>query len=255
MRWRQFGLGPVFIYEWLTAARRWQMYALRFAAALVLLLAVYLMWTKAVPSGSYKVGHREHAIVGEALFYGFFGALLSVVMLAAPAATAGAVCIAKARGTLLHLLVTELTSWEIVWGKLAARLIPVFGLIAASLPVLAPCTLLGGIDPESLLTGCEVTITVAFLGCALALLLSVWGRKTQEVLLVAYLIEGFIVFAYPVAIEMERTLTPRTILASKLAWTNPYVLVFSPYGATVPKSDVLVFLAAMLGGGLLFTLF
>ena len=60
-----------------------------------------------------------------------------MVMLAAPAATAGAICLDKARGTLLHVLVTDLSDAEIVLGKLAARLVPVLGLVACSLPVLA----------------------------------------------------------------------------------------------------------------------
>src|SRR5205807_1946157 len=71
---------------------------------------------------------NAHARIGEALFYGFFGMLLSVTLLVAPGATAGAVCLDKARGTLLHLLVTDLSSAEIVLGKLAARLLPLLGL-------------------------------------------------------------------------------------------------------------------------------
>ncbi len=73
-----------------------------------------------------------------------------MVMLAAPAATAGAICLDKARGTLLHTLVTDLSDAEIVLGKLAARLVPVLGLVACSLPVLALGLLLGGIDPVQL---------------------------------------------------------------------------------------------------------
>ena len=34
------GLGPVFIYEWLTASRRWQSNALRSLLVLLLLLGV-----------------------------------------------------------------------------------------------------------------------------------------------------------------------------------------------------------------------
>jgi ABC-type transport system involved in multi-copper enzyme maturation permease subunit len=254
MRWRRAGLGPVFVYEWLTAARRWQMYALRSAAATILLVAVYLMWTKAVPSGGYAVSHSDHAKVGEALFYGFFGTLISVVLLVAPAATAGAVCVDKARGTLLHLLVTDLSNWEIVWGKLAARLIPVLGLIAASVPVLTLCTLLGGIDPEAMLTGYGVIIGVAFFGSALALLLSVWGRKTHEVLLAAYLVEVLIVVAYPLAIGIEGALLKRTVISGRLLWTNPYVLVFSPYSGGALPFDVVVFLIVMIGGGVVLAL-
>ena len=58
-------------------------------------------------------------------------------MLAAPAATAGAICLDRSRGTLEHLMTTDLSDAEIVLGKLAARLMPVLGLVACCLPVLA----------------------------------------------------------------------------------------------------------------------
>ena len=112
----------MFVYEWLTAARRWQMYALRALFVGVLFLAVVIVWFKhAEPlvNGAARLDRKAHAEAGEALFYAFFGTLLSVVLLLAPGATAGAVCLDKARGALVHLLVTDLSSREIVFGKLA----------------------------------------------------------------------------------------------------------------------------------------
>ena len=53
-------------------------------------------------------------------------------MLAAPAATAGAICLDRACGTLAHLLATDLSDPEIVLGKLAAQ----------DLTGLGPCRLL-----------------------------------------------------------------------------------------------------------------
>jgi hypothetical protein len=70
-------------------------------------------------------------------------------MLAAPAATAGAICVDRARGTLTHMLATDLSDPEIILGKLAARLLPVLGLVAFSWPLLALSSLLGGIDPPA----------------------------------------------------------------------------------------------------------
>ena len=40
----RWGLGPVFVYEWLTASRRWQMYAVRAGFVGLLFLAVLLVW-------------------------------------------------------------------------------------------------------------------------------------------------------------------------------------------------------------------
>ena len=55
----------------------------------------------------------------------------------APAATAGAVCLDKMRGTLDHMLATDLSNAEIVLGKLGVRLVPVLGLVACVLPIMA----------------------------------------------------------------------------------------------------------------------
>ena len=61
------------------------------------------------------------AEVGERLFVAVVGTQLTLVLLAAPAATAGAICLDRSRGTLTHLLVTDLSDREIVLGKLAAQ--------------------------------------------------------------------------------------------------------------------------------------
>jgi hypothetical protein len=37
-------LGPVFAYEWLTASRRWQVYALRSLLVLFLVLGLSAVW-------------------------------------------------------------------------------------------------------------------------------------------------------------------------------------------------------------------
>ena len=110
------------------------------------------------------------------------------MLLTAPAATAGAVCLDKARGTLDHMLATDLSNAEIVLGKLGVRLIPVLGLIACILPLFALTSLLGGIDPIALFGSFLTSVGCAVLGCSLAMALSVWGRKTHEVLMVTYLI-------------------------------------------------------------------
>lgn len=126
------------------------------------------------------------------------GVELGLVMLAAPAATAGAICVDRGRGTLTHMLVTDLSDTEIVVGKLAARLLPVLGLVACTWPVMAISSLLGGIDPVVLSLAFTIVVAVAVLGCSLALFLSVWLKKTHEVVGVVYSFWAFLLLAYPV---------------------------------------------------------
>src|SRR2546421_356662 len=127
-------MGPVFVYEWMTAARRWQMYALRALFVAVLLFVITLVWAKNVQ----------------------------------------------------------------------------------------PATWFGGLDLEALIGAYAVTAGMAIFGCALTLLLSVWGRKTHEVLIAAYLIEVLILLAYPAAliIEGEVLKVPRSVISDVMVWTN-----------------------------------
>jgi ABC-type transport system involved in multi-copper enzyme maturation permease subunit len=118
------------------------------------------------------------------------------------------------------------------------------------------CTLLGGIDPEAMLIGYAVTFGVAFFGSAMALLFSVWTRKTHESLLAAYLAEVLLLLAYPVVLAVEHSVFKRTIISGSLAWTNPFVLTFSAYGfrGLASAADLASFLAFSFGGGVLLTL-
>src|SRR5580658_5565444 len=93
---RRLGLGPVFAYEWIRASRRWQSYALRSSFVLFLLMALVYVWmnTSFYPA---KSNIRLMADLGEWFFQAVVGTQLTLVLLAAPAATAGAICVEKAR--------------------------------------------------------------------------------------------------------------------------------------------------------------
>ncbi len=191
-----WGLGPVFASEWLTRSRRWQGYALRSLFVLSLLGALALAWLSVLRIGE-RVTTQELAAVGQ----GFFGTLtvleLSIVLLAAPAATAGAICLDKSRGTLAHVLVTDLSDAEVVLGKLGARLVPVLNLVACAVPVAALGALLGGIDPVALAGSFLIAAALAVLGCSLALALSVHATKAQEVMTALFAIWAAWLLALP----------------------------------------------------------
>ena len=147
---------------------------------------------------------QSMALLGESFFVAVIGTQLTLVFLAAPAATAGAICQDRARGTLTHMLMTDLTNREIVVGKLAARLAPVLSLIACTLPVLELLTLLGGVDPDALLGAFAVTLGLAVLGSSLALVFSLWAGKTHEALLGTYAVWGLWLLGRPMLIELGR---------------------------------------------------
>jgi ABC-type transport system involved in multi-copper enzyme maturation permease subunit len=251
MRW---GLGPVFVYECLANSRRWQIYAARSVGVAALMVA---MTTIAVSQDAMFEARswREYARLGESYFYAMIGVELALVMLAAPAATAGAICLDRSRGTLAHILATELSDPGIILGKLAARLLPVLGLVACSWPVLALSSLLGGIDPTTLTLAFAVILAVALLGCTLALALSVWARRPHEVVLVIYTFWILALLLWPIWFGFSRS----GLLPPPSSWTlvaNPFYLAFAPYGAPHATGwwDYAVFFIATLSGSVALTL-
>ncbi len=184
------GAGPVFAYEWLLTTRRWQLYAVRAGFVLAILVGMYFtLWTDRRDLGAGPtISRNELARYGQHLYLTIVSIELAIVLLVAPAMTAGAICLDKARGTLDHMLTTDLSNPEIVLGKLGGRLVPVLGLIACVLPLMAIASLLGGIDPNAVVGSFLAAIGCAVLGCSLAITLSVWGRKPQDVLMLTYLI-------------------------------------------------------------------
>jgi ABC-type transport system involved in multi-copper enzyme maturation permease subunit len=182
----RWGLGPVFYYEWMTTARRWQMYAVRSLFIAVLLAALTIVWWRELGGVPTWRGLDVYARVGTAFCTILLTTLFALVVLVAPTVSAGAVCQDKARGPLFHLFTTDLSDTEIIFGKLMARLIPLVGLIGCSVPVMFLSTLFGGVELRPLVGSFLVLLGIALLGCTLSLLISVVARRTYEVLLVAF---------------------------------------------------------------------
>jgi ABC-type transport system involved in multi-copper enzyme maturation permease subunit len=250
---KKFALGPVFVAEWLVVSRRWQWYVARSVLVAVLLGALTLVWL-ARAAGKPELSIRAQAQVGR-LFTGAITATqLAIVLLAAPAATAGAICLDRARGTLAHMLVTDLSSSEIVVGKLAARTLPVLCMLLCILPVPAMGALLGGIDLWTVLGAMLVTLGVAVFGCATALALSTWGTKTHEVLLTTYAAGSLWVLALPMWWGFRLVTGWGTARPSWLEKTNPLWLVIAPYvfpGSVVPEDQLSFFVVSLLASAVL----
>ncbi len=244
------GLGPVFFYDMLSMARRWQLYASRAAFVLFLLIGILIAWSNSdrfVPRGA-AITLQQLAQIGTNFFYALAGVQLSFILLAAPASAAGSICIDRARGTLLHMMVTDLSDAEIVLGRLGSRLIPVFGLVACAVPVAALAGLLGGIEFAALLGLFIVSVALAILGCSLALAISVKASKTHEVLMAVYLAFGVWLLSVPIWQGIAATSKKTTAPPDWFLKTNPFVLVYAPYtkpGFLEPM-DCLVFLVGTL---------
>ena len=243
----RLGPGPVFIHESIAATRRWQLYALRSFFVLMLLGGLAIVWMSVQSQygqagGSLSI--QGLAQLGEEFYIAIASVQLVLVLIVAPAATAATICQDRARGTLTHMLVTDLTSSEIVLGKLAARLTPVLALVAATVPVLALAGLLGGVVIEAIVTLTLITLVLAVFGCTLALAFSVRASKTHEVLMAVYGIEAVWVLGALVWSLLEETgdIPP---MPDWLWNINPFTLAYAPY--LWPNAVSLDVLATVLG--------
>lgn len=220
----RLGLGPVFAFETRACSRRWQWYAGR-ALFVAMLLAALFVVHRNRPSDSATI--QGMAKLGQNFYVALVGMQLTLVLLAAPAATAGAVCHDRATGMMTHVLVTDLTPAEIVVGKLAARLVPVLGLIACGLPLATLLTLLGGVDPDALFGAFLVTVGLAALGCSLAFAFSLWAKKPHEALLGAFAVWALWLLGRPFVNLLNSSFGLALNVPPML--DNPYALCFRPY--------------------------
>jgi ABC-type transport system involved in multi-copper enzyme maturation permease subunit len=129
------------------------------------------------------------------------------------------------------------------------------------LPLVALTSLLGGIDPTALFGSFLAAIGCAVLSCSLAMMLSVWGRKTQEVLMITYLI----IILWLFGPYLLRTIFFATGISSlpfltNAFWkwfeaTNPYFLGYGPYQrpGSVSLMSYVAFLGCCLGISGIFT--
>jgi ABC-type transport system involved in multi-copper enzyme maturation permease subunit len=180
-------INPVFELERRQLSRRRRVYAGRCLVATVILLLFLSFASRAGFFVNMKAGHDISLVVRTFLLDLVWLAFAFVVVMS-PAVGAGAVCRDKGRGVLEHMLVTDLTTAEIVVGKLAARLGAVLGVIACGLPVVVLMTVSGGVAPEEILKAVLVIAGTAFLAGSLAVTISVWAKRAREALIETYAI-------------------------------------------------------------------
>jgi ABC-type transport system involved in multi-copper enzyme maturation permease subunit len=253
MAWR-VGPGPVFIYESLLFARRRHAYAGRALFVLAMLVGLWFSWRNSFDSSASgpplasRTGTLQAlATAGTSCFFALAGIQLALVLVVAPAATAGALCQDRARGVLAQVATTDLSDSEIVLGKLLSRLAPILALLACALPVVSLAALLGGIDGSALVGLFAVSAAVAVLGCALALAISVEAVKTDEVVMAVLAFSTCWLLSLPLWGGLARAYG----LPRPPEWfyaTNPFVLVYAPYlwPGKFGLLEVAIFVAAVL---------
>src|SRR5206468_10546343 len=116
-----------------------------------------------------------------------FAIVCTITMgLIAPVLTSTAISSERLHKTLPVLLMTPISTWQIIAGKLFSRMFVALTLMGLSLPVLALVRLLGGVELEQMVAVVCIATSFALAGAALGLLLSTLLTRAYATILLAY---------------------------------------------------------------------
>ncbi len=250
--------GPVLQWELIRACRRWPTVAITFGYLLWLLVQLFLFVADSYPHPEiiavtqpwqpwWNVSRfdprREALEQGRAKIVAQTTAAskhlatllqqqLLLLVLLTPGVAAGALGQEKERDTLPALFGTELTSREIVTGKLLGRLAVLLRILVAGLPMLVALAILGDMPLGRLLLACLQAAVLTFGLASLCMLAAVWTRRTSDAILacyatliILYLVRTVVLASFRVPVWLD----PQEILTQLLA----------PEAALAPLSVVL----------------
>ncbi len=203
-------LGPVFQAELLTSSRRGRFFVGRVIYGLLILIIVtttYYQVVSQLPSDS-EIPIEAMARFGQVIFAAFAMLQGSVILVMTPALVAGAIADERQRKTLHYLMASELTSAEIVLGKVAARLLRVAVLGAIGLPVLNLIGLFGGVDYQVVLLVYGGTATTTFFLASFSILCSVFASKPRDAIMQCFFVEILWLTVAPIMLATMKEWSP-----------------------------------------------
>jgi ABC-type transport system involved in multi-copper enzyme maturation permease subunit len=180
--------GPLFDKELRVSSRRRRFYVLRSAYVALLMIVVCFIWYSTVRMNktaspvvwASRMSEAAKQIVTTVIWFQFVtGQLLAAVLLS------GAISSEIRQRSLDVLLVTPLSSLQIVVGKFLSKLLQLVLLLAIGLPPLAIVRVFGGVPWDYVISGLCITLTAALFIGSLSLFLSVTDRHLQQVAMTA----------------------------------------------------------------------
>ncbi len=149
----------------------------------LLLVAGFAWMVESIAERAYTSGFggslSASAEIGRQMFTALLMLLTLIVLVLAPASTAGAISLEREKQTLDLLTTTPISSLAIVLGKLLSALGWVFLLLLASIPVTALVFTFGGVGPDDMIKGYVVLVATAFAFGSIGLFVSALVKRTQ----------------------------------------------------------------------------
>lgn len=248
--------GPIFVREALTAPRRLSHYLLRSGYVAFLLVLMYTI-------RQATIGFQDTTFSGDvaaysSLVFGVFTLLqLTLGMFFATLFTAANIAQEKDRRTLILLLMTDMRSRELTYGKLLASLLVVGVLVATSIPVFGALHLMGGVSWAQVFWAEAVILSTVLAAGAWGCMVAFWREKTFQTLAISVL--GVVLFV-AVAEGLVALLGADSSAGRVFAWASPYralLNILNPLsgtsGGSVSAVESVVLLLTVAAGLSLYT--
>jgi ABC-type transport system involved in multi-copper enzyme maturation permease subunit len=150
----------------------------------LLIVAGFAWMIETLAERSYTSGFNGNSVsasaeIGRQLFSALIMLLTLIVLVLAPASTAGAISLEREKQTLDLLTTTPISSLAIILGKLLSALSWVFLLLLASIPVTALVFTFGGVGPEDLVRAYVILFATAIAFGSMGLFVSAFVKRTQ----------------------------------------------------------------------------
>ncbi|MCS7467315.1 hypothetical protein NZK35_11735 [Stieleria sp. ICT_E10.1] len=227
-------IGPVFNREATVVPKRPKTYLAR---------GLYLIALFGLLCTGYLVldGSRSLATVSDSARFGGWMFLLlaplQLLVLSSLAAVGSAASVAqeKDRRTLLLLLMTRLSGFEVVVGKLAATLLGPLAMLLAALPLFLVLPLLGGVSPRQVFSVFLVTAATVIFAGSIGTVVGLWREKTFQAIALTVLILLMLLGAGEIAIG---SLNLPEVLVLALSPVRALAAAASPLGSLSPQTSL-----------------
>jgi len=199
---------------------------------LVLVLTAFFVYESSKENNSnfgiFDIGRQTR--IGRDLFEWILLVMTCLVLFFVPGLTAGAVAGERERQTLQPLQVTLLRPRSILIGKMIAAVAYLVLLIVAALPLMAMCSLLGGVRLVDIVRGTIGVILTAVALSAMVVCISTFAKRVQSATVLAYAFTVLLLASGPLAYGMASVLDARsphdqTQAPAFLLAINPIVMV------------------------------
>jgi len=191
--------GPIFEKELRTASRQKKIFALRSIYLLILTAVIYCAWIanfRAFASANvYNMSQMSQIGLTLLSTIGIFQFI--ALQLIAPVLTCTAISDEINASTLGTLMMTPITSFQIVAGKLFSKLLTMLLLLLISLPLLTVVRVFGGIEWNLILKLLAMTISSALFAAAVSLTFSIFHKKAYAAIIMTYITLISLYFVFP----------------------------------------------------------